>query len=57
MKGHVYGTDNVLILDVVHMCSAYKKSLSFISFPRLFVYIFHNKKVQKIRTKPNFSLV
>lgn len=57
MKGHVYGTDNILILDVVLMCSAYKKSLSFISFPRLFVYIFHNKKVQKIRTKPNFSLV
>ena len=26
MKGHVYGTDNILILDV-HMCSFYKKSL------------------------------
>ena len=43
MKGHVYGTDNILILDV-HMCSFYKKSLSFISFPMLLVYIFHNEK-------------
>ena len=50
MKGHVFGTDNILILDVVQMCSIYKKSLSFISLSSLFVDIFHNKKFQKIRT-------
>ena len=40
MKGHVYGTDNVLILDVVHMCSAYKKIIELYIFSQPFcIYI------------------
>lgn len=59
MRRHVWGTGNILILDVALRCSVYEKIIELYIFAwALCMYvIFHNKKVKKIRTKPNFNLV
>lgn len=57
-RHHISGTGTILIY-VVYMCLVYAKSLSFTSLHGLFVwmFVFHNKNIKKIRTQPSFNPV